>query len=270
MEQDQSKRGDNLIEKDSQMLEGEGLYLCLISIHGLIREDQLELGRDADTGGQTKYVVELARALADHPDVARVDLLTRKVEDPDVSADYALPVEDMGNGARIIRIESGPSGYIAKEQLWDHLDAFVDNTFNYLHAQDRLPDLIHSHYADAGYVGSRLSHVLGIPLIYTGHSLGRVKRRRLLASGLDAAQVEERYSMARRIDAEETTLAAAERVITSTNQEIEEQYELYDYYQPDQMRVIPPGTDLTRFHPPEGKEWQSDIAGEIVPLPARS
>ncbi|MEN8179437.1 MAG: HAD-IIB family hydrolase [Pseudomonadota bacterium] len=241
----------------------QGLYLCLISIHGLIRGDNLELGRDADTGGQTKYVVELARALAAQPEVTQVDLLTRRIEDSDVSEDYAAPVEELGEGARIIRIDAGPEGYIPKEALWDHLDAFVDNVINFLHEQPRQPDLFHSHYADAGYVGSRLSHVLGIPLIYTGHSLGRVKRRRLLASGLDASQVEERYSVARRIEAEETALASAERVITSTNQEIEEQYELYDYYQPEQMRVIPPGTDLTRFYPPEGMEWQTEIAGEI-------
>ena len=42
---------------------GQGKYLLLISIHGLIRGHELELGRDADTGGQTKYVVDLARAL---------------------------------------------------------------------------------------------------------------------------------------------------------------------------------------------------------------
>ena len=33
------------------------LNILLISIHGLIRGQDLELGRDADTGGQTKYVV---------------------------------------------------------------------------------------------------------------------------------------------------------------------------------------------------------------------
>ena len=53
-----------------------------------------------------------------------------------------------------------------------------------------------------------------------------------------------------RIDAEETTLATAELFITSTHNEIEEQYGLYDYYLPERMRVIPPGTDLKRFHPP--------------------
>ena len=49
-------------------------YIVLISVHGLIRAHDLELGRDADTGGQTKYVVDVAKALAEHDDVAQVDL----------------------------------------------------------------------------------------------------------------------------------------------------------------------------------------------------
>ena len=53
-----------------------GIYIALLSIHGLIRGKNLELGRDADTGGQTLYVVELAQALARQPGVARVDLIT--------------------------------------------------------------------------------------------------------------------------------------------------------------------------------------------------
>ena len=37
-------------------------YLLLVSIHGLIRGNNLELGRDADTGGAQKYVISYARA----------------------------------------------------------------------------------------------------------------------------------------------------------------------------------------------------------------
>jgi sucrose-phosphate synthase len=211
----------------------------------------MELGRDADTGGQTKYVVELARALGQRKEVGRVDLLTRLVADPSLDASYSEPVEPLEDNVSIVRIEAGPPEvYLPKEQLWDHLDAFIDNTLAYIRDTDRTPDLLHSHYADGGYVGSRLSQLLGVPLIHTGHSLGRVKRRRLLATGLNAQQIEERYNMVRRVEAEETTLANAERVITSTHQEIDEQYELYDHYQPDQMQVIPPGTDLVRFYPP--------------------
>ncbi len=181
--------------------ESKDLYLCLISIHGLIRGANLELGRDADTGGQTKYVVELASALAQRPDVARVDLLTRRVVDDDIDGDYGEAVEEVSPGFRIVRLEAGPPGYIFKEALWDHLDAYVDNCIDYLHRQPRMPDLFHSHYADAGYVGSRMAHILGIPLIHTGHSLGRVKRQRLLATGLGAADIESRYNMSRRIEA---------------------------------------------------------------------
>ncbi len=232
-------------------------YILLISIHGLIRGEKLELGRDADTGGQTKYVLELTKALVKHPEVGRVDLMTRLIRDPKVDVDYSQPVETLGSKAQIVRMECGPDEYIAKENLWDYLDNFADNALAYLTQQERLPDIIHSHYADAGYVGIRLSHQLGIPLIHTGHSLGRSKRTRLLLSGVKSEDIERRYNMTRRINAEEDTLGSAERVITSTNQEIEEQYTQYDYYQPEQMRVIPPGTDLKKFHPPQGNEWES-------------
>ena len=208
-------------------------------------------------------MVELARALAARPDVGEVDLFTRLVDDPAVSADYARPVDELAPGARIVRIPAGPAGYLPKEQLWDHLDAFADNMLAFLREQDRLPKLLHSHYADAGYVGARLTAQLGVPLVHTGHSLGRVKRQRLLASGVKQEVIDTRYTMDRRINAEEETLAAAALVITSTTQEIEEQYGLYDHYQPERMSVIPPGTDLERFHPPTGAEQQSPMTQEL-------
>jgi sucrose-phosphate synthase len=231
-----------------------GRYLLLISIHGLIRGHDLELGRDADTGGQTKYVVDLARALGECEAVERVDLITRRVIDPAVSNDYARPIESLSDKVDIVRIDAGPDEYIPKEQLWDHLDSFTDNLVNWLKVQPRMPDLVHSHYADAGYVGVRLSNLLGIPLIHTGHSLGRDKRKRLLARGLSSEEIERTYNMARRIEAEEELLANADLVITSTHNEIEEQYGLYNFYDPAHMTVIPPGTNLEQFHPPVADE----------------
>lgn len=239
------------------------LYIVHISIHGLVRGHDLELGRDADTGGQVKYVVELVRALGERPDVEKAILLTRRVVDDSVSPDYARVVEPLSDTTCIVRIECGEEKYLRKELLWDCLDNFSDNVFAFLKSRDRMPDILHSHYADAGYVGARLSHQLGIPLVHTGHSLGRSKRLRLLASGISRGQIEDTYKMSRRIEAEETTLGAAERIITSTGQEIEEQYGLYDFYRPDCMRVIPPGTDLSSFHPPRESERASPIAREL-------
>ena len=240
----------------------KGKYLVLISIHGLIRGKDLELGRDADTGGQTKYVVDLAKALAEQDDVEQVDLITRRIVDTAISDDYAVSAEALSDKARVIRIDAGPEEYIPKEQLWDHLDSFMDNLTNWLNEQPRMPDLVHSHYADAGYVGVRLANLLGVPLIHTGHSLGRDKRERLLASGLSRDEIEHTYNMERRIDAEEEILANADLVITSTHNEIEAQYGLYNYYDPERMSVIPPGTDLALFRPPQGN-GKTSIAAQL-------
>ncbi len=241
------------------MNDKKDIYIVLISLHGLIRAQNLELGRDADTGGQILYVLELAEALSRQEQVKRVDLVTRRISDPKVSPDYARPIETINDKLRIVRVEAGPKKYILKEDLWDYLSNFADNLNLFFKQQNQFPDLIHSHYADAGWVGAQLANGLAIPLVFTGHSLGRVKRNRLIASGFSSDAAEQYYHLSRRIEAEELTLATAERVITSTHQEIEEQYELYDYYQPDQMRVLPPGTNLKQFVPPLGIELQSDV-----------
>lgn len=231
------------------MSQDHPLYFVLISIHGLIRGQNLELGRDADTGGQSKYVVELTRELAKHPQVAQVDLVTRLVDDPKVSSDYAQAMEPISEKARIIRLACGPRRYLRKEVLWPYLDVFADELLKYLRSQAHKPSVIHSHYADAGYVGCRVAGWLGVPLVFSGHSLGRVKRQRMLAHGAKAEVIEEQFHFATRIEAEESTLGSADLVIASTHQEIEEQYRLYDHYRPQQMVVIPPGLDISRFYP---------------------
>ncbi len=236
----------------------EGRYIMLISVHGLIRGRDLELGRDADTGGQTTYVVELARALIEHPDVEKVDLVTRLIADPKVDSSYSAPIEELAPGANIVRIRCGPDRYIAKERLWPFLDQMVDNLFPYLRSQGRAPDIVHGHYADAGYVAARVAALLNVPMAFTGHSLGRVKRQRLLEGGHKAETIEKRYRISRRIEAEETALDNASFVVASTHQEVEKQYQLYDRYQPRQMLVIPPGVDLSRFTPPP-RTWRMHI-----------
>ncbi len=241
----------------------EGLYILLISVHGLIRGHNLELGRDADTGGQVKYVVELARALAERPEVGRVDLLTRRVEDPKVDPDYAVPLEPIAPKAHIVRIPCGPRRYLRKEVLWPYLDAFADHALQHIRRVGRLPDLIHSHYADGGYVGVRLASLLGVPLVHTGHSLGREKRRRLLDQGLKPEAIERQYNLSQRIEAEEMVLDVAQLVIASTTQEVEQQYALYDNYHPEHMVVIPPGIDLSRFHPPRRGWFRPPIFQEL-------
>ena len=242
---------------------GQGLYVLMIGVHGLIRGHDVELGRDADTGGQTLYMLELVRALAAHPQVARVDLLTRQVIDPKVSPDYAQPLERLSDKAWIVRLPCGPRRYLRKEVLWPHLDSFADHALQHIRAVGRIPDIVHGHYADAGYVATRIAAPLGVPLAFTGHSLGRIKKERLEAHGVKPHSIEAQYNIDERIEAEELTLDMADLVITSTAQEIEEQYGRYDNSNPRRMRVIPPGVDLSRFRPPRRDDERPVIRDEI-------
>ena len=232
------------------MSEQAGHYIVLLSLHGLIRAKNLELGRDADTGGQTKYVVELASALADEPSVERVDLMTRLIEDARVSPDYAQPHEQISDKAHIVRVPFGPRRYLRKESLWPHLLGFVDGALQHFRDIGRTPDIVHGHYADAGMVAAQLAALLNVPMVFTGHSLGHEKKRRLLDDGSSKEEIERRFNIIRRIDAEETALENAALVIASTEQEAHEQYARYDAYRKTRTAVIPPGVDLSRFHPP--------------------
>lgn len=237
------------------------LRILMLSLHGLIRGHDLELGRDADTGGQTTYVLELIRALQRDPQVAQVDLLTRLIDDSRVSPDYAQAEEVLGPGARIVRLPFGPKKYLRKELLWPHLDQLVDRTLVLLRQQEHLPDVIHTHYADAGFVGQKLSIVLGIPHIHTGHSLGRSKRARLLAAGYDDEQgLDRKFNLATRIAVEEGVLTSAARIIASTRQEVSDQYGAYRNHDPRRSVVIPPGIDTRRFFPPAKAAREQEIA----------
>ncbi|PWL22467.1 MAG: glycosyl transferase family 1 [Synechococcus sp. XM-24] len=243
-----------------------GYYLLHLHLHGLFRGHDLELGRDADTGGQTTYVLELAKGLAARPEVDRVDVVTRLIQDKRVSADYAQAHEPLADGASIVRFPCGPRRYLRKELLWPYLDEMADAVTAHIAAQPQRPHWIHAHYADAGYVGALVSQRLGIPLVFTGHSLGREKQRRLLEGGLTHEQIEQTYAIGRRIDAEERALAQASLVITSTQQEAQQQYARYNRFEAEQACVVPPGVDAQRFHPVAMPGEASDVEALMEPF----
>lgn len=227
----------------------KGLYVQMFSIHGLVRSERLELGRDADTGGQVKYVVELANHLSQRDEVRQVDLFTRQIKDKKVSEDYGKPIEKVNDKFRIVRIRCGGLKYMRKELLWPHLDEYIDKTVKFIKKENRVPDIAHGHYADAGYVAMELAKIFGLPLVFTGHSMGRSKFQKLLNDGMTEEEVIKKYRIDHRINVEEEVIKSADLIITSTNQEIDEQYKQYDNSELPEYRVIPPGIDINRFYP---------------------
>ncbi len=249
----------------------KGLYIQLYSIHGLIRNENPELGRDSDTGGQIKYVLELARALSHDHRVEKVELITRQIKDKNVSEDYAKHIGKVNNKFNIIRIRAGGGKYLRKELLWEHLEEFVDKSIKHIKSEGRLPDIIHSHYADAGYVCSELTKFFGIPFIHTGHSLGKDKLRKLLNEGMTNDEIEKRYKINHRIRVEEDIIYFADMIVTSTLQEIDTQYGDYQNTDKRKFKVIPPGVDIKIFYPfnnkpddkDESEKWKGIIGEKL-------
>ncbi len=230
-------------------MKADGLYVQMFSVHGLLRYENMELGRDADTGGQIKYVVELAEVLSRHENVAQVDLFTRLISDRRVSSDYSRPVEIISDKFRIIRIQCGGKLYMRKELLWPYLDEYIDKTIKFIKKDRRYPDIVHGHYPDAGYVGVRLSEYFGTPFIYTGHSMGRAKKERLLTEGMKKADISRKYNIEHRIMIEEESIKNADLIVASTSQEVEEQYGMYRNRDLAEYIVLPPGINPDVFYP---------------------
>ncbi|KAM1411788.1 hypothetical protein ACFXTO_024620 [Malus domestica] len=197
--------------------------------------------------------------------------------------------EEMGesSGSYIIRIPFGPKDkYIPNEELWPHIPEFVDGALNHIMQMSKVlgeqvgggkpvwPVAIHGHYADAGDSAALFFGALNVPMLFTGHSLGRDKLEQLLKQGrLSRDEINKTYKIMRRIEAEELALDAFEIFITSTRQEIEEQWRLYDGFDPilerklrarirrnvscygrfmPRMVIIPPGMEFHHIVPHDG------------------
>lgn len=225
------------------------MYLQLISIHGLIRGKNVEMGRDADTGGQIRYVLELAKNLSQMPGVEGVDLFTRRIKDKRLSPDYSEPIEQLAPNCRIVRLPCGGGRYMAKEKLWPHLDEYADAMINFIRRDGRTPALIHGHYADAGYIAKEVASMFNVPFVFTGHSLGKPKLEYLLSEGWTTDQANKVLSMDQRIAIEQDCLGLAEMIVTSTRHERDTQWGMYPSQSDVNFQVIPPGTDLDRFFP---------------------
>ena len=241
------------------------MYIAIINLHGLVRKDNIEMGRDADTGGQTRYVVDLVKELSKREDV-EVDLFTRLIKDSRCADDYSKSIEQVGPNARIVRLPCGGTKYIRKELLWPYLDEYVDNMISFIRTQKKVPHIIHAHYADGGYIATELAAYFQTPLVFTGHSMGRNKLEYLKSQGVSEEKLDQYYHINTRIKQEERTIKHASMVITSTNYEKKTLYEPYEARDLSKMTVIPPGLDLETFFPYYHYEIQDPSITEEMKL----
>lgn len=221
-----------------------------------------------DFGGQLVYVKELSLALGrlGH----RVDIITRRVEDPDWPAFAAALDGYPGHETvRILRFPCGPPGFLPKEELWPHLEEWVGNIQAFYDQERSFPDVLTGHYADGGLAAVLLQAERGIAFTFTGHSLGAQKMDKTIRREEDFSPAVQTFHFDRRIAAERLSMARAARIITSTEQERAEQYShrLYrdavDPAAPGKFAVIPPGVNLEIFGSDRRSEVEEQIAERV-------
>ncbi|MCQ8279592.1 HAD-IIB family hydrolase [Acetobacteraceae bacterium KSS8] len=217
------------------------MFVLHVALQGCLRAADVEYGLTADTGGHIRYLLELAAESVRHPAIDRVEIVTRAFSGSEFDRCYAAGIEEGNGRCRIIRLATRNPSYLAKEDLWQEHESFVAALIDHLRSADRLPDLIHAHYADAGLIAARVRDVLGIPFLFTAHSLGRVKRDLL------PPESPQLRGIGRRIAIEEEAIALADGIVASSRDEAERQFAVYDGYEPGRIRIIPPGSDLESF-----------------------
>lgn len=215
------------------------MFVLHVALQGCLRGRAVDYGLTADTGGHIRYLLDLLAASEADPAIARLVVATRAF-DGAYGPDYARPRERVSAKTEILRLPTPEPGYLPKEELWHQVPAFTEALIAWIEAQPRPPDFLHAHYADAGAVAAGIRERLGIPFLFTAHSLGRVKRQ--LCSGATAQD-----GIEHRIAAEERALSHAALVIASSRDEAEVQYAGYAAYDPGRIRVIAPGSDVSRF-----------------------
>ena len=218
------------------------MFIMHIALQGCLKSRDVAYGITPDTGGHIKFVLELAAAAEAHPEVSRQEIVTRRFRAPGLDPIHDQRVEKVSDTTRIVRIEGTDRAYLAKEVMHFQNPAMAADLERHLRTLPHLPDVIHAHYADAGWIAAEMQARLGIPYVFTGHSLGAVKHAVMGAAA---------PALTRRIAIEERAIDRADRVIVSSFDEAEYQYGLYHATRPERVRVNPPGCDLDALTNPD-------------------
>lgn len=186
------------------------------------------------TGGMNVYVRELSAELARRG--ICVDVFTRLEN----AAAPHINCTALGSGARVIHLPAGPEGPLATAQIYPYLPQFVENIRAFAKAEGVRYEVLHSHYWLSGWAALELQKEWHVPVVHMFHTLGRMKNR--------VAQSAEEHEDDLRITTEQDIVERADCIVAATPAE---RIQLMWLYGADmrRIRVIPPGVNVSHFHP---------------------
>ncbi|MFN6502292.1 MAG: glycosyltransferase [Nostoc sp. DedQUE01] len=206
------------------MFQNKKHRIALISVDG---DPAIEIGQE-EAGGQNVYVRQVGYALAKLG--WQVDMFTRRS-----SPEQAAIVQHSSN-CRTIRLKAGPSEFIGRDNLFDHLPEFIREFQRFQQDQGFHYSLIHTNYWLSSWVGMELKKQQPLIQVHTYHSLGAVKYRSIGDIPVIAAQ---------RLAVEKACLETVDCVVATSPQEQKHMRVLVS--SKGNIEMIPCGTDIDKF-----------------------
>ncbi len=210
--------------------------IALISEHG---DPAAELGKDA-AGGQNVYVRQVGESLAKLG--WQVDMFTRKTNTDDKT------IVEHSPHCRTIRLTAGPETYIPRDELFEHMPAFVAAFQKFQQKEGTNYPLIHTNYWMSGWVGLQLQRLQNVRLVHTYHSLAAVKYQSV--SEIPAIATT-------RLAIEKDILEQAHCVVATSPQELADFRNLVSTN--GKVEIIPCGADVSNFHPISKSEARKSL-----------
>jgi D-inositol-3-phosphate glycosyltransferase len=178
------------------------------------------------------YIREVTRQLANQG--IEVDVFTRS-QNPEVER-----VVSLAPGARVIHIPAGPEAPCEKLQGWPYLPQFTRGVLDFIRADTKRYDIVHSHYWISGWAGIQVSQVLRVPHVQMFHTLGVLKNM--------VARSEKEKETRLRILFEKKVMDRCQLIVASSPAD---RAHMVWYYgaDPNRIEVVPCGVDIGRFSP---------------------
>ena len=202
-----------------------------------------------DSGGQCVYEARIMEAFSamEHG----VKAFTR-------AFDQRPSRERVADRAEVARYAMGPEGFLRKEDMGPFLPEFSDRVVRAERDWLAAADLFHGHYWDGGVTALAASLAFGKPLVFTSHSLGKLKQ--------DSLPDMETYRYDIRIPAETRVMRAADTIIALSSVERRILTERYGV-DADKIHIVPGGVEVDRFAPvmdKAGHKQELGITNELM------
>ncbi len=195
-----------------------------------------------DSGGMNVYIRSVAERLAGQG--VEVDLFTR------CRGGATHEVREIAPGIRVVSAKAGPCQPLPKSAVQRYLPEFLGGVLRVAREEGNRYDVVHSHYWLSGWVGRATKDILGVPLVASFHTLGKVKNYSL-ARG-------ESPEPSERLRGEERVILEADRILAPTPEEAGQLVGLYGA-DPERIRIVPPGVDHSIFMPSDRAEARAKL-----------